>query len=660
MFRKILLSYFADIKNNELSPIYFHLKLLSPKLFYGISSKYWLENRRSIWLDTNFSYFLTSHQKFLSLKDENFYYAYKNFATLNWYNNYNLYVIINTILLIVLRIYYKYFSISNIWTYIAPLLYSFNYLIIFFYTRFKQYESDDDIENLDFMIKLLETIIIQFEIKNKNVWEISSELMKIIKKEPDFLMFIYKTTKTLSNIYTWKNYTDIVLYNYLIFSSINDLSIDQKLEKNLSDSCKQIFLKRYTFFVWEDIFMIANMVIGDGWYIWYFINPKNLDFLNYFISSLSHIDDINFKKPLYEIIDHVLNFDIWGSKFIKALKNFNADNVNINIDTSLWLEQVQELMSKETIDAVKKVSNINEQFLDYYILLVSRRINNSQDNLQTELLNEKSISKLKKTNTFLYKQKYYEKIRENYILLDKNYFVQSMFFKSKKIVSSINLSYNFIDKVFAYQVSISSKKAILTDFWKKSHKEYVNHKEYLSILKKHFQKDISYFLDSKDLWKDYLWKYYPWCFDDYKFTEQELINFKENIYYPDFIVYYNFLKTSKKKFNQQELLIASRLKDSLFWYIISQFILWYNKEIEEIYLSWVNFYAYDFKIDLDKFYRDFTHKHWPLLNVFANVNQNKRFLDISLSLIEKVNYKNFYIYDVMKDITYYNKRMFKV
>jgi len=59
------------------------------------------------------------------------------------------------------------------------------------------------------------------------------------------------------------------------------------------------------------------------------------------------------------------------------LKDFNADNIDVNIEPNIKPEQVQDLMSKETMDAVKKVSNINEQFLDYYILLVSRKINNN-------------------------------------------------------------------------------------------------------------------------------------------------------------------------------------------------------------------------------------------------------------------------------------------
>jgi len=60
-----------------------------------------------------------------------------------------------------------------------------------------------------------------------------------------------------------------------------------------------------------------------------------------------------------------------------------------------------------------------------------------------------------------------------------------------------------------YKLNLASKKAILLDFSKKTHKEYVKNTRYVHILRKHFQKDISYFISSNDLKKDYLQKYYP-------------------------------------------------------------------------------------------------------------------------------------------------------
>jgi len=60
-----------------------------------------------------------------------------------------------------------------------------------------------------------------------------------------------------------------------------------------------------------------------------------------------------------------------------------------------------------------------------------------------------------------------------------------------------------------YELNLASKKAILLDFSKKTHQEYVENTKYVHILRKYFQKDISYFISSNDLKKDYLQKYYP-------------------------------------------------------------------------------------------------------------------------------------------------------
>lgn len=659
MFRKILLSYFPDIKNIELSPIYFHLKLLSSKLFYGISSKYWVENRRNIGLDTSFSYFFPYNIKFKYSKDESFFYSYKNFASLNGFDNYNIYVIIPSLLILILKTYYKYFDEKDFSNFINPLLYSFNYLFVFFYTRFKQYETDNDSLNLEFMINLLEQTIVNLEKKNKNQEKLTLELIKIIKKEPELLMFIYKTTRFLETIHSWKTYTDIVLYDYLVSSSVNNLSWDPELASDLNKNLKQIFLKRYTYYVSDDMIILLNMIVWDRWYIWYFINPKNIDFIPYFVDSLSHIDNIDFKKDIIEVVDDILNFKLWWKYYVNALKNFNADNIDITIEPNINPDQVQELMSKETMDIVKKVSNINEQFLDYYTLLVSRKVNNNWDNLQIELLNPIYLYPFKKKNIFSYKQKYYQRLRQQYIKLDKNYFFQSFSFKTKKISKNIWLTYNFVDRMLNYEINLASKKNILLDFSKKTHKEYVDNTKYTNLLRVFFEKEISYFISSKDLKKDYLQKYYPWCFNDYNLTKQQINNFKENIYYPDFITYIKFLKFIKKKFKEEELILAWRYKETLFWYIIFQYTIWYSEDIEKLYLSWLNFYNSDIHINIKKFYDYFIKEYSEFVEVFSAVNQNKKFSDIGLSLLNKIkNDKDIYIYETIKDITSYNKRIF--
>ena len=106
MFRKILLSYFPDNDEyGELSPIRFHLKLLSAKLFYWINLKYWLENRRIVETDSRFSYFDMYNFAFDDINEENFYYSYKNFSLLNGFDNINIYCILPAISLLILVLY---------------------------------------------------------------------------------------------------------------------------------------------------------------------------------------------------------------------------------------------------------------------------------------------------------------------------------------------------------------------------------------------------------------------------------------------------------------------------------------------------------------------------------------------------------------------------
>jgi len=52
------------------------------------------------------------------------------------------------------------------------------------------------------MINLLEQIIVNLEKRNKNQEKLTLELMNIIKKEPELLMFVYKITKILQNIHS--------------------------------------------------------------------------------------------------------------------------------------------------------------------------------------------------------------------------------------------------------------------------------------------------------------------------------------------------------------------------------------------------------------------------------------------------------------------------
>lgn len=665
MFRKILLSYFPKIKNTDMSPIYFHLKLLSPKLFYWISTNYAFDNRRYLRLDLDFSYFQSMDSVPDNAQDDNFFYSYKIFSNLNGFNNYNFYVVIQTVIILVLKTYYEYFSNEDLKTYIKPLLYSFNYVLILFFSRFKQYEDfENDNENIKFMLILIEEIIVYLEYTKddkkdiKHAKKIAWDIKNIVQKDPDILMFVYKITKKFSQINEEKPYTDILFYEYLISAMLDDLNFKPQVHNNFLRSYKTIFAKRYSNYISGEMIMHSNLIIWDKWYLSYLTNSDNFVFFPYFLKSLDYINNINLNQNIDKIVDQILDFNKWWTFFVNELKNFNANHIDMKIDPNIESDKIQDIMTKDMMKSVKKISNINEQFLDYYILLVSRKINKNWDNLQTDFLNPtwlKTLKKEIKTQDLVWE---YPLIKENYINMDRSYFQESSSYKKKKERNWNWLIYNYVNRVISYEIQLKTLKNILMDFCRKSHKEYLNW-EYLKLLKNNFQKEINYFINSNDLTQDYLKKYYFKCFDNYKLEQKEIKNFKENIYYPDFIVYYKFLKYLKKKFDYKELLIASRFKNSLLWYLIVRNNIWYDKNIEKLYLKWVNFYDLNLKINLENFFLKFKKEHQDFLDKFSNIKQNKKFIKIMINLLKKNKYKNFYLYDNLKDITYYNKRIFR-
>lgn len=660
MFRKILISYFSQAQDSEISPVNFHLKLLSWELFYDISINHSLENRRSIQFDNNFRYFDSFEKKFKNKNDKNFYYSYKSFANLNWHNNYNIYVWMPTILLLVLRKYYKYFRIDNFWIFINPLLYWFQNLMSCFFARFKEYENKSEKENIDYMMELLGEIIFKLELsknKNQNVkkaQEITDFIMNILKKEPEFLTFIYKTTKEFRWVFEAKNFTDMLLYDYLTSSSINSFQWNKQLQESLIQNYKLIFIERFSKLISQDMIILLSIINGERWYISYLTNKDNLDFIPYFVDSLKHLESIDLNKDFHEIIDEVLNFKKRWNNFINALKEFNLENIDFNLDLSLWIEKVQEMMSKEMMDAVQNISNINEQFLDYFILLISRKINSNGDSAQ--FLFKQDWWKIWE----IYSQNAYNELRQNYIKLDKQYFLQSYRANKKKIPSDLDLNYNYVDKIISFKSLEQAKKKLLLDFQKKEHKEYIKSKKYLQTVKNHFQTDISKLLKSKNIKKDYLQKYFPESFKKIEIEDKLLKNFKENIYYSDFMVYYKFLEFSKIQFKNEHILLASRLRESIFGYIILRKILQDKQEIFNIYENWVNFYHQNLTLNLDKFYYYFWEHYGDFLSFFTNVNQNQEFARITEEMFKSAKYKNFYIFENAKDMSNYNKRIFKL
>lgn len=652
MFRNILLKYFpSNISKSELSPINFHLKLINPKLLYGISIKYGVENRRAIQLDTRFSYFTPHTLKFKDQKEEHFFYAYKVYANLNWFDNYNIYTILNSYVLFTLKTYYEYFDENEIIKYLNPFLYAVDYIILMFFAWFKQYEFDDDNKNLHFLINLLRATVYHLEITEnpkkdlKQVEAFVKQVMDIFDQEPDFLMLLYKTTKQISNVYENRLYTDIQLYNYFISGMMMDFPDKDEFSRVIWKTTKNVFLKRYTYYLDVDMITMLNMLRGDTSYIAYFSNPNNVDFFDYFVDSLDHISNISSDMTLQDLVDKILDFENWSENYINALRDYNADNIEIDVDPSLWLEKIQEMMSTEMMENVKKVSLINEQFLDYYLLLINRKLNRNWDNLQLEVLENK---KIKKNTKLEYDKKYYYK-------LDDLYFMESFYLKHKKNIKKITRFVEYTEPVACHNVALQAKKVILQDFNQKTNVETISNSKYFELLKNNFQQDIL------ELWKynwkrSYLTKYYSTTFSDYTPSEREIKNFKKNIYYPDFIVYYKFLQYVWIKFKPKDILNLSRLRESLFGYIIYQNIAWYSQELEEKYISYVN-------IDISWFYDYFLKTYQDYIDFFSKIKQNNRFVEIVRN-IDKTTDNIFlldfmFVYDNLVDLSYYNKRMFE-
>jgi len=651
MFRKIILSYLPSDNYTQLSPIKFHLKLLSPKLFYWINLKYGLENRRLVWIDTSFSFFDSYNIAFNNVQDENFYYWYKNFALLNGYDNYNIYVILPAIILIALNKYKnEQFFIDNL----KPVLYGLVYTVFMFFSRIKEFPYDTDKENFEFFITLLEKVIFHIEYNHnpkQNIKNLESRIKFItnmLKTDIDFLMFLYKLSKTLYNFYNNKTFSDILLYEYLASASLLDFPNEQEIKILLKKNSKKIYIKRNTYYLDVDIISILNLILQETPFLTYITNPDNLEYVaDYFVDSLDHIWNINLKDSLENIIDEVYNFKIWGEEFIASLKDYNSENIDVNIDPSLWLEQIQEMMSKEMMDTVKKISSINEQFLDLYIYFVTRRLNNASDTYQFDLLYNNDIN----WKLYIHPDLYFA-----YRIIDTNYFIMSYFYKKRKAFKSAIHYYDFERQVlpdFAYK---SAYKILFSDFQKKTHREYVPTWDYISIIKKYFGKSISKLI-KQDIKAVYLQKYFD--LPNLVFTEKQIKNFKSNVYFPDFIVFYEFLQVSWIKINEKLLLNASRIKDSLFGYLIFRKISWPSKKYEKLYTEGIWVYTFiDF--DVESFYKYFNKKYPKFLKFFSSVKQNQKFVNILKNTVEKYTLRHLFFYDNMRSISYYNKRIFKI
>jgi hypothetical protein len=666
MFRKIFLSYFPEEESkNKLSPIQFHLKLLSPKLLYAILSKYSLNNRRTLQIDSKIHYFHPND--FLvsqNLQEENLYYSYKIFASLNAYNNYSIQTILATVALINFYLYYDYVPDNKIWEYLNPLLYGVNYLLLMFFSHFKEFPYESDKENLNFMIQLLEKIIFHLEYTKKpkqnikNVEVFVKEIMDLIKTYPEFLMFLYNLSKKLYSYFSTKPYTDINLYEYLTSGNLLDFPSEWELRGILKESSKKIFLKRGTLFIDQDMITLLNVIWGDNMHISYFLNKNSVDFLPYFIDSLEHLENVSLDDDIEDIVEKTLDFKSWWEKFIQALKDFNSDNIDFDITPGQNFDKIQEMMTKEMMDKVKKVSLINEQFIDYFIFLIGLFYNWNSDNSQFEFLNNQSFD-------FLFNISIDKNTDIMYVLADKNYFIQSYFYKNKKLIAKPLHYYSFSKKLISYNILVQATKTLFSDFNKKTHIENISSSSYKEVVKKYFYNDIKSILN-KWIEKAYLNRYFWTWYKNMSFTEKQISYFRWNIYYPDFLVWYQFLKFNKKKIKKDEILLYSRLKETLFGYLILRKLNLLHTELELEYinslsLSLVGYDIEKVNFDLEWFYQYFNDKYSEFLYFFSSVRQNKEFINIFVgNFPNAIKLRSLYVWDNLRDISYYNKRLFKL
>ena len=666
MFRKILLSFFPSEEiQSWLSPIKFHLKLIAPKLYYWLSLKQSITNRRSVFTDSRFSYFIPADIVLKDPKYENFFYSYKSYALLNGFDNYSLFTILPVVSLVSFVKYFSFLPNEKFLTYLRPLLFSINYLMILFFAHFKEYDkTQTKDEQIKFMIKLIDEIVFYLEytkdINKKNYeWakKIAEKIIKIIQQDTDCLMFLYNTTLELSKIFQSKWFSMLKLYEYLVVWMLMDFPNETEFRWILEQTTKKIYLKRYSLYLDADIITLCNVIWGDPVHINYLVHPTNEDFLPYFAESLDTVWNIDFlSTSLVKIVDQVLDFKYWAKALIKSLKEFNADYIDIVVSPDMTFQQVQELLSKSMLDSVKKISVINEQFMDYFVLLISRKYSREGDNYQWEFKNYKKP----KINIWEYIENLslseQRDLQWNYIFLDKNYFKWSYFYRTKKKVDNPKNFYFFYHPVAIREIIEQSQKILLEDFTKKTLIQTIWVNNYKQLFKNTFQSTVSELI-WRTGYKKYIsfFSFFKWL----NFTEWQLINFRKNIYYPDFLLFYEFLKKSNKKVSYEEILIFSQLKQSLFGYLIIWKLVknkWYFTQLWKNALFFYKYYE-DIENLLDNF-----DKFDEFIDFFVKVKQNKNFVKIMEKLLLELpeNHRKWFIFDCTKDVTLYNKRMFNL
>ncbi len=709
MFKKILLKFFPnDIKDNALSLINFHLNIISPELFYFISIKKILENRKINFLDTKFSYLENRNNNFLDMKKD-IHYRYKIFWDLNWRKKYSINIIAFTVSVLASHIYYEKIKKANLIDIYIMLNKSFYDVMYVYFARIKQYP---DILTDEEKFKLFLDVFIELFSKNmiankvKKIKDNADKIRKILLEDVNFLYFVYSTTKYIQKIYIINN--DIDFYKWIIWGMlIEGANITNLLKKTSRD----IYIKRYSSYFNADFMSLINLLVPEYTYIDYMFKVKDLEVFDYLQESLDFLDNTRedilhiwkdkekySMKNILSIIDITTSVDLWKNNFFDSLKKYNniilAEEYGWDVPAP---EDVKWIMMWKVPDVIKKVSNVNESFMDFYILLWSDIASGDSAMCQSCFLSN-DILKLDDfiINFLTLDEESVENLLNIYYLYDNKYFENSIRIKKNddKTPSFLSIRYNTVSDIIINNIFKNYSLTLLQDFNSRLQKEYIEDKKYFDIVLKNFSSNIKKYLkEDKVVCKYYFDKKLGNLIPYLDIEKMFIKSFKENIYASDFIVFdfvSSFIieqfKNNWYMDNQNIrgilIIILARIRDSFFGYIIFRKILAQDKWgeiirwLDMVYSSYIFDLLPNDLIDielmtiLDKLATKFTKKYKDFIDYFVFIKENQDFIKaiwnidnfVKLEKYDTVKRKyevNWQVYDTIVSIQKFNKRYVK-
>ena len=708
MFKKILLKFFPEnIKDNALSLINFHLNIISSELFYFISIKKILENRKINFLDTKFSYLENRKNNFLNMKND-IHYRYKIFGALNWRKKYGVSTMAFTVSILASHIYYQRIKKAQLINLYVIFNKTFYDIIYIYFARFKQYPkilTDEE------KFKLFLDVFIELLYKNmaakkiKKVKEKVETLKKILLEDVNFLYFVYSTTKHIQNVYI-KN-SDIDLYKWLIWGMLVEWDNITALLKKTS---RDIYIKRYSSYFNADFVSLINLLVPEYTYIDYIFKVKDLEIFDYLQESITFLDDTrddiqaiwkdkeNFSiKNILSIVDIATSVDFWKDNFFDSLKKYN----NIVLAEEYWgevpaPEDVKWIMMWKVPDVIKRVSNVNEAFMDFYILLWSDISSGDSAMFQSCFLS-KDIAKLDNFIEHIHtKKETSERMLDIYYLYDNKYFENSVRIKKNddKTPWFKSIRYDTVSDIIIKNILKNYSLTLLQDFNSRLQKEYIEDKKYFNIVLKDFSSNIrKYLKNDKKICEYFFEKKLGNLIPSIDIEENFIKNFKENIYASDFIVFdvivWYIIKQFEESWYMENkeiiwvlIIILARIRESFFGYIIFREILAQNKQtntirwLDIVYSSFVfdllpsNLLDIELMTILNKLADEFVANHKDFINYFVSIKENQKFVK-AIWNIDKLgkldNFKlptrkydiNGQVYDLLLSVQQFNKRYVK-